>query len=114
MEQEQTQAPSESQTIRMRRVLLDVAPPSIGHHVAWVRAGDEVLLEVGYFDHTAIHDRMRTAPDDASSLELEWFVTNRFIFTRDHAARLAAVFGELSNVLGTIAEERRREQHEDE
>jgi hypothetical protein len=114
MEQEETQSASDERVIQMRRVLLDVSPPSIGHHVSWVRAGDEVLLEIGYFDHSAVHDRMRTASNESGSFEMEWFVTDRFIFTRDHAARLSVVFGDLSKILATIADERRREQHDGE
>lgn len=93
------QAEGATRTIQMRRVLLDVGPPSIAHHVGWIRAGNEVLLEIGYLDHRAIHEHMRTVAENASPIEIEWFVTNRFIFTSDHAARLSKVFGELAEQL---------------
>jgi hypothetical protein len=106
MEEEAQPEAVDKRIIQMRRVLLDVGPPSVAHHVGWIRAGNEILLEIGYLDHRAIHEHMKSvATEDSSPVEVEWFVTNRFMFTRDHAPRLAAVFGELTRMLEALKDD---------
>ena len=102
--EEQAQPTAETR-VSMRRVLLDVGPPSIAHHIGWIRAGSEILLEIGYLDHRAMHEVMRAAEqkEPGLNIEVEWFVTNRFTFTRDHAPRLAIAFSQLTKMLESLS-----------
>lgn len=88
--------------MKVRRVLLDVGPPSIAHHVSWIRAGSEILLEIGYLDHRAV--LAARAAQDPSTVDVEWFVTNRFTFTVDYARQLASAFGELTRMLESVGD----------
>ena len=78
--------------LELRRVLLDAGPPSAAHNFGWARVGAEVVLEVGYFDLSAIHAAVQKSSETSEEIiPVDWFITNRFVMSLDAAERLVEI-----------------------
>jgi hypothetical protein len=83
----------------IRRVLLDAAPPKAAHLITWTQAGNQILLDVGYFDLHEIHKQAQ--PDFAEERVLDWFITDRFILDIDSARRIIESLQQLHSHLAS-------------
>lgn len=84
----------------VHRVLLDASPPVVIHHLSWARGGTEILLEVGYFDLLQVHEELNEVRSgEATGMEVDWFVSNRFILSIETARRMLASLSQLTELV---------------
>jgi len=76
----------------LRRQVVEAGKaPEAAHHFVLTRVGDEVLLEVGFVDLTAVALTMRGKESD----ELTLYVTHRFSLSRQGLDRLFQAVDEI-------------------
>lgn len=84
---------NEKRPAEVRRVLVDTSPPRAANHFGWTRVNDQFLIEVGYYDLTTFAHLLQ----QPGSMEIDWFVTDRFILDADTALRFAELFSQLTD-----------------
>ena len=104
----EAQTPAEP-TVNLRRILVNAAPPRAAHHASWTQVGNQILLEVGYFDLYAIQQQMASGEEAAAeagpaasaahtsnTLNIDWFITDRYLLDFETGERLARTFAALA------------------
>lgn len=97
--------PSAEATANIRRVLVNAAPPKAAHMLGWTRIGEQVLLEVGYFDLFAINQQIAGRETPPDKLNIDWLITDRFILDLETAERITGTMRELGDELVRMREE---------
>ncbi len=79
--------------VNIRRILVNAAPPRAAHLAGWTLVGEQILLEIGYFDLLAASQQR---PPAGSLATIDWLVTDRFILDLESGERIGKALHEMA------------------
>ena len=83
--------------LKMRRILVNPSePPKALNRIFWTRVGQEIVIEAGHFDIVDLRTAVRTPRESGDSpVELDFYITDRFVLTPNAVKDIYDVWQEL-------------------